>query len=133
MKKNVLITGASSGIGKELAHGFHEAGFNIIPCARRYEVLVNEFKNTDNCRPLKLDVTDYVNKVSDSRYLNPQAHKSWWSPEKMIKTLQELDFSEVYESKPGHSKCKYFTGKSQSQFIYDGTRPHMSLFVEAIK
>lgn len=77
--------------------------------------------------------SDHVSKVSDSRYLNPQAHKSWWSPEKMIKTLEELNFAEVYKSTPGSSKCKYFTGKSKSQFIYDGTRPHMSLFVEAIK
>lgn len=38
-KKNVIITGASSGLGKALAHGFAKIGFNLTLSARREERL----------------------------------------------------------------------------------------------
>ena len=44
--KNVLITGASSGIGKELAFVFAENGFNLILVARR----------SDNLQIIKTDI-----------------------------------------------------------------------------
>lgn len=37
--KNVVITGASSGIGAALAHEFAQRGYNIALCARRVEKL----------------------------------------------------------------------------------------------
>lgn len=37
--KNVIITGASSGIGAALAHEFAQRGYNIALCARRVEKL----------------------------------------------------------------------------------------------
>lgn len=39
MKKNILITGASKGIGKELAKGFANSEFNIFLTARNEELL----------------------------------------------------------------------------------------------
>jgi len=51
--KNVLITGASSGIGKELAFVFAENGFNLILVARRKEHL----------QKIKTDIPKYMTKV----------------------------------------------------------------------
>lgn len=45
MTKNVVITGASSGIGAALAHEFASRGYNIALCARRIEKL-ESLKNT---------------------------------------------------------------------------------------
>ncbi|MGL4589524.1 MAG: SDR family NAD(P)-dependent oxidoreductase [Mycoplasmatales bacterium] len=39
MEKYIVITGASAGIGYELAKKYAETGFNLIVCARRIEVL----------------------------------------------------------------------------------------------
>ncbi len=44
-KKTVLITGASSGIGKACAEKFAEGGFRIIITARRQEKLETLAKN----------------------------------------------------------------------------------------
>lgn len=57
MKKTILITGASSGIGKETANLFHSKGWNVIATMRNPE---NEIalKQLENCLVTKLDVLD---------------------------------------------------------------------------
>jgi short-subunit dehydrogenase len=39
MKRNVLITGASSGIGKAIAYAFAENGDNLVITGRRFDKL----------------------------------------------------------------------------------------------
>jgi short-subunit dehydrogenase len=45
--KSVFITGASSGMGKMLAHLYSKAGWRVGVCARRIDLLQNHFKNSD--------------------------------------------------------------------------------------
>jgi len=61
--KNILITGASSGIGRALAISYSNAGINLFLCARNEEKLLNTKRL---CEELKakvyikiLDVTNY--------------------------------------------------------------------------
>lgn len=63
MGKTVLITGATSGIGHATALAFAKAGFDLLVCARRLEVLENmkaEFEPEYGIKvtPFSLDVTD---------------------------------------------------------------------------
>jgi 3-oxoacyl-[acyl-carrier protein] reductase len=55
--KNILITGASRGIGKSIAYYFARKGFNVVGTARsEFKFMDADFKGTFT--PLKLDVTD---------------------------------------------------------------------------
>jgi 3-oxoacyl-[acyl-carrier protein] reductase len=55
--KNILITGASRGIGKSIAYYFARKGFNVVGTARsEFEFIDADVKGTFT--PLKLDVTD---------------------------------------------------------------------------
>ena len=68
--KNVLITGASSGIGEACARAFADEGANLIICARRIERLEslrNEFPDSE-ILVLQMDVTllDDVNAKIES-------------------------------------------------------------------
>ncbi len=55
--KTVLITGASSGIGKSLAEEFASRRFNVIAASRNIEK--TEFINRDAITKKQLDVSDY--------------------------------------------------------------------------
>lgn len=55
MKKLVVITGASSGIGKELAITFSKEGHPVLLLARRKEIM--EQLNLENCICKSVDVT----------------------------------------------------------------------------
>ena len=57
MKKTILITGASSGIGKTTAKLFQRNGFNVVATMRSPEK-EEELKNLDNVLVTRLDVTD---------------------------------------------------------------------------
>ena len=57
MKKLVVITGASSGIGMELAKRFHAEGHPVLLLARRKELMEN--LGLSNCICQSVDVTDY--------------------------------------------------------------------------
>ena len=55
--KNILITGASRGIGKSIAYYFARKCFNVVGTARsEFKFMDADFKGTFT--PLKLDVTD---------------------------------------------------------------------------
>ena len=55
--KNILITGASRGIGESIAYYFADKGFNVVGTARsEFKFNKNNFKGT--LIPIRLDVTD---------------------------------------------------------------------------
>ncbi len=56
MKKLVVVTGASSGIGMELAKRFSKEGHPVLMLARRKEIM--EELNLPNCMCKSVDVTD---------------------------------------------------------------------------
>lgn len=57
MKKTVLITGASSGVGLSLAHHL-SSGFQVLAVARRAERLVREFAGNKNVKPYRIDLSN---------------------------------------------------------------------------
>lgn len=57
MKKNVFITGTSSGIGKAAVFEFAKQGWNVIATQRNPEK-EKDFKDFDNVHLYRLDVTD---------------------------------------------------------------------------
>lgn len=56
--KTIIITGASSGIGKSVAEKFIDAGWNVALIARRQEKLDEVAGSHKNALPLAADVTD---------------------------------------------------------------------------
>ncbi|KZK88377.1 Serine 3-dehydrogenase [Pseudovibrio sp. Ad46] len=57
MSNTILITGASSGIGKVTAQSFHDKGWNVIATMRQPEK-EEELTQLDNTLVTRLDVTD---------------------------------------------------------------------------
>lgn len=69
-----------------------------------------------------------IESITDSSYMLPHTHKSWWDPNKMAGALKEAGFSSVKITEQNKSESKIFSG-----WEFNKTRPHMSLFVDAIK
>ena len=58
MKKNIIIMGATSGIGLEVARLFHKQGHTVAIAGRRLENLKHISTELDNCPYAQIDVTD---------------------------------------------------------------------------
>ena len=54
--KTMLITGATSGIGEELAHQAAAAGYQVIACGRNEDKLA-QLSAMDNITTLQFDIT----------------------------------------------------------------------------
>ena len=60
MRKKVLITGASSGVGKSLTCYLGERGFVVIAIARRKEKLNEFFNGYENIVSYNIDLSDII-------------------------------------------------------------------------
>lgn len=59
MSGSVLITGATSGIGKQLALDYANEGWKVIACGRNQAVLSELEASSQNIAILRFDITDY--------------------------------------------------------------------------
>ena len=67
--KTILITGASSGIGKETAKLFQSKGWNVVATMRNPEK-ETELNQLDNVLVAKLDVLDLDSIQNEKIHLN---------------------------------------------------------------
>jgi len=58
LKETALVTGASSGIGRETALKLAEKGFSVIAAARRKERLVDMTDNVQGITPVQVDLAE---------------------------------------------------------------------------
>lgn len=58
MKKNILITGASSGVGLSLSH-YLSIKFHVIAIARRLDNMKNEFEGNKNIKAYRVDLANH--------------------------------------------------------------------------
>ena len=66
-----LVTGASSGIGFDIAQTLAFHGMKVVACARRLEKLETLAENGKNCRRLKVDsCLEFANSINSYKYLN---------------------------------------------------------------
>ncbi|ASA54877.1 SDR family oxidoreductase [Vibrio gazogenes] len=56
---SVLITGATSGIGKQLAQDYARQGWQVLACGRNEAVLNELSEMSSSITPLQFDLTDY--------------------------------------------------------------------------
>ena len=56
-KKNIIVTGASGGIGKSIIKKLNEAGANILASGTRMEKLEELKKNFENVKILKFNIS----------------------------------------------------------------------------
>ena len=68
MKKTVLITGASRGIGRAIAVAFAKAGYNLIITCSKSETELLHLKN-DLERDYSVDVLASIGDISDFEYV----------------------------------------------------------------
>jgi 3-oxoacyl-[acyl-carrier protein] reductase len=124
IKKTVLITGASRGIGKAIALTFAKEGYNIIinynSSKASAKQLVEEVESLGgNALAVKADVSDY----SESQFLVEQAlerfgkidvlvNNSGITKDNMMLRMKEEDFDQVIavNLKGTWNMCKHLTG-----------------------
>ena len=63
-KKNIIVTGASGGIGNSIIKKLNEAGANILATGTRIEKLEELKKNYDGIKILKFDIS-LTDKIED--------------------------------------------------------------------
>ena len=66
-----LVTGASSGIGFDIAQTLASKGMKVLVCSRRLDRLETLAENGKDCRPIKVDsCLEFANSFNSYKYVN---------------------------------------------------------------
>ena len=83
--KNALITGASSGIGKDIAYIMAEKGINLVLLARREEALIKIKKDLDSNFKIRVTVisSDLI-QVSEHKKIHDECKRNDFMPDFLV-------------------------------------------------
>src|SRR5690606_9930534 len=115
MQKNIIITGASRGIGRELAKIHLQNGNNVLAISRNEEKLkeLYAFENNSQLIILPMDIS----KQSDLDML-PGAMRNWEIVDVLYNNagfLVNKPFSEISENEIDYSRSEEHTSELQSR------------------
>lgn len=68
-QQGVLITGATSGIGEQLALDYARAGWNVLACGRNESSLQSISQQASGITPLAFDITNYEETIAQLKEL----------------------------------------------------------------
>jgi hypothetical protein len=75
------------------------------------------------------NVLDYFCGLCQFQSDRPGNHISWWTHDKVMKSLKEAGFRSIYRSGCGQSSSALMRNSK----LFDSTHPQMSIYVEAIR
>ena len=83
--KNALITGASSGIGKDIAYIMAEKGINLVLLARREEALIKINKDLESNFKIRVTViSSDLSKVSEYKKIYDECKRNDFMPDFLV-------------------------------------------------
>ena len=83
--KNALITGASSGIGKDIAYIMAEKGINLVLLARREEALVKIKKDLESNFKIRVTViSSDLSQVSEYKKIHDECKRNDFMPDFLV-------------------------------------------------
>src|SRR5690606_5883581 len=99
MQKNIIITGASRGIGRELAKTHLQNGNNVLAVSRNEEKLkeLKQFENNSELQILSLDLSNYEDldlmkqKISDWKQVDVLYNNAGFLVNKPFSEISEND------------------------------------------
>ena len=114
--KSILITGASSGIGRSTAELFLKDGWRVGVIARRRALLEEIAANYDNAVVLSGDVTDHAAMQSAfAEFIKKTSHlDAVFNNVRSVRRAQPIDATHSAHFSAGVWYCKVFLGRSLS-------------------
>ena len=83
--KNALITGASSGIGKDIAYIMAEKGINLVLLARREEALIKIKKDLESNFKIRVTViSSDLSQVSEYKKIHDECKRNDFMPDFLV-------------------------------------------------
>lgn len=107
--KAIIVTGATSGIGKAICSNLISKGIEVVPIARNEECLKNNYTNYIVCDLTKINQYDGIFKYCNEKniFISGLIHCAGVCKKQKISTVKEMDFYNTFLIN-AYSYCELF-------------------------